>query len=61
MFDGFETTSCSVLQVMEHFKVRDMIQHILRNLYNITVKVKINLEQATKAQRGSRGLALLFP
>ena len=24
------------------------------------VKVKVNLEQATKAQRGSRGLALLF-
>jgi hypothetical protein len=24
------------------------------------VKVKFNLEQATKAQKGSRGLALLF-
>jgi hypothetical protein len=24
-------------------------------------KVKFNLEQATKAQRGSRGVALLFP
>jgi hypothetical protein len=52
MFDGFETTACSVLQMMEHFKVRNMIQHTLRNLYNTKVKVKITLEQATKAQRG---------
>jgi hypothetical protein len=27
----------------------------------IKVKVKVNLEQATKAQRGSTGIALLFP
>jgi hypothetical protein len=26
----------------------------------IKVKVKVTLEQATKAQRGSRGIALLF-
>ena len=26
----------------------------------VKVKVKLNLEQATKAQRGSRGIALLF-
>jgi hypothetical protein len=25
------------------------------------VKVKVTLEQATKAKRGSRGIALLFP
>jgi hypothetical protein len=25
------------------------------------VKVKVTLEQATKAQRGGRGIALLFP
>jgi hypothetical protein len=25
------------------------------------VKVKFTLEQATKAQRGSRGIAILFP
>jgi hypothetical protein len=32
-------------------------------LGNIAVKVKVNvtLEQATKAQRGSRGIAVLFP
>jgi hypothetical protein len=27
----------------------------------VKVKVKVTLEQATKAQRGSRGIALLFP
>jgi hypothetical protein len=27
---------------------------------NNKVKVKLTLEQATKAQRGSRGIALLF-
>jgi hypothetical protein len=27
---------------------------------NIKVKVKVTLEQATKAPRGSRGIALLF-
>jgi hypothetical protein len=26
----------------------------------VKVKVKVTLEQATKAQRGSRGIALLF-
>jgi hypothetical protein len=26
----------------------------------VKVKVKLTLEQATKAQRGSRGIALLF-
>ena len=27
----------------------------------VKVKVKFTLEQATKAQRGSKGIALLFP
>jgi hypothetical protein len=27
----------------------------------IKIKVKFNLEQTTKAQRGSRGIAILFP
>jgi hypothetical protein len=30
------------------------------NMYAVKVKVKFTLEQATKAQRGSRGIALLF-
>jgi hypothetical protein len=29
--------------------------------HRIMVKVKFSLEQAMKAQRGSRGIALLFP
>jgi hypothetical protein len=29
-------------------------------VYSVKVKVKFSLEQATKAQRGSRGIALLF-
>jgi hypothetical protein len=29
--------------------------------FEIKLKVKFALEQATKAQRGSRGIALLFP
>ena len=29
-------------------------------MYNIKVKVKFTLDQTTKAQRGSRGIALLF-
>ena len=29
-------------------------------MYNIKVKVKFTLEQATEAQRASRGIALLF-
>jgi hypothetical protein len=31
-----------------------------RNKSRIKVNVKFNLEEATKAQRGSRGIALLF-
>jgi hypothetical protein len=36
--------------------------HSIRILYTVKVKVKVkfNLEQAAKAQRGSRGIALLF-
>ena len=33
---------------------------LLRNYYKGKVKVNFTLEQATKAQRGSRGMALLF-
>ena len=34
--------------------------HILLDLIAALVKVKFTLEQATKAQTGSRGIALLF-
>jgi hypothetical protein len=30
-------------------------------MVKVKVKVKFALEQATKAQRGSKGIALLFP
>jgi hypothetical protein len=30
-------------------------------LFFIKVKIKVTLEQATKAQKGRRGVALLFP
>ena len=31
------------------------------NQVKVNVKVKVTLEHAAKAQRGSRGIALLFP
>jgi hypothetical protein len=34
---------------------------VFLNFDKVNVKVKFTLEQATKAQRGSRGIALLFP
>jgi hypothetical protein len=33
---------------------------LYRYNYSIKVKVKVTLEQAMKAQRGSRGIAVLF-
>jgi len=39
-------------------RVGTSIGSIKNNLLN--VKVKFNLQQTTKAQRGSRGIALLF-
>jgi len=31
VFDAIQTNACSVLQKMEHFEVRNMIKHTLRN------------------------------
>jgi hypothetical protein len=33
----------------------------LQAIFSCKIKVKFTLEQATKDQRGSRGIALLFP
>jgi hypothetical protein len=33
----------------------------IQYVQKVKVKVKFTLEQATKAQKGSRGIALLFP
>ena len=35
MFDAFETNAGTVLQKMEHFEVRNVIKHTLRNLYDV--------------------------
>jgi hypothetical protein len=32
----------------------------MSSIFKVKVKVKFTLKQATKAQRGSRGIALLF-
>ena len=44
--------------VSEHISVGSPYHCVL---ICVKVKVKFNLERATKAQRGSRGVALLFP
>jgi hypothetical protein len=36
------------------------MKSIVMKLIKVKVKVKVTLEQATKAQRGSRGIAILF-
>jgi hypothetical protein len=38
-----------------------ILQYCFKVKVMVRVKVKFTLEQATKAQRGSRGIALLFP
>jgi hypothetical protein len=45
--------------VSEHIAVGCPLYHCV--LICVKVKVKFALERATKAQRGSRGVALLFP
>jgi len=37
------------------------VNHILQEMHVIKAKIKFALERATKAQRGSRGIALLIP
>jgi hypothetical protein len=41
----------------EHGATISKMYHLLK----VKVRVKFTLEKATKAQRGSRGIALLFP
>jgi len=57
-------TSClDVSKAIFRFTVG--LQNIFKKKYtlckSIKVKAKITLEQSTKAQRGSRGKAVLFP
>jgi hypothetical protein len=37
-----------------------MHEYIQQAMDTVKLKVKVTLEQATKSQRGSRGIALLF-
>jgi hypothetical protein len=43
--------------VHDHGTIISTINHAII----FSLKVKVSLEQATKAQRGSSGIALLFP
>jgi hypothetical protein len=51
------------MQTFSQYGVKIIYCHTERNvleLIRVKVKVKFTLEQATKAQRKSRGIALLF-
>jgi hypothetical protein len=41
-------------------QVEDIILYSVLVKLKVKVKVKVTLEQATKTQRGSKGIALLF-
>jgi len=66
--DCSETSACEIQTPGNHPK--ESIQHsghgeslksrIFKFLESVKVKVKFTLEQATKAHRGSRGIAVLF-
>jgi len=43
-----------------HTKICLRAENYAMSKYKVKVKVKFTLEQAMKAQRGSRGIALLF-
>jgi hypothetical protein len=47
-------------QTCERSKFPTVISALFPVVYKRKVKVKFTLEQAMKAQRGSRGIALLF-
>jgi hypothetical protein len=52
MFSVYIFPSCKAIETSSQYKLNDP------NIFQ--VKVKFSLEQAIKAQRGSRGIALLF-
>jgi hypothetical protein len=52
--------SVSQSHMQEYELDRTARTHSAREHVQVKVKVKFTLEQATKAQRGSRGIALLF-
>ena len=48
------------LNLFSYMKLKNNLLSVLMNLKRLKVKVKITPEQTMKAQRGSRGIALLF-
>jgi hypothetical protein len=49
-----------MLSLSEHFLISFTSESIVIIIIVMIIKVKFTLEKATKAQRGSRGIALLF-
>jgi hypothetical protein len=48
--------------IMEYTgEMQGSVTYYCLTIVKVTVKVKFTLEQATKAQRGSRDIAVLFP
>jgi len=41
--------------------MRKCVLSLITGKVKVKVKIKVILEQATKAQRGSRGIVLLYP
>ena len=57
---GFVNLMHSAVILKYRLQPHGIGHHVLRNLRTFLRIVKFTLEQATKAQRGSRGIALLF-
>jgi hypothetical protein len=53
--DFYSELTCLVNVRTEAYKLKEKLERT-----KVMVKVKVTLEQATKAQRGSRCIALLF-
>ena len=63
MFQLSTVKKCKVMDKEQNAVIMFLFEY--RNLFvvytiYICIKVKFNLEQATKAQKGSRGIALLY-
>ena len=50
----------TLYSAVRHTDIVDTLYSSVRHTEITTIKVKVSLEQATKAQRGSRGIAVLF-
>jgi len=47
-------------QEYKNHKTRRLQSHKVKVKVKVKVKIKFTLEQATKAQKGNRGIALIF-